>query len=160
MERFLLGEKLQNEEKTGEHLVRIFNLLKTRGDIAITDKDSHFNKTEIQLIGEIVLANREKRKIFASQLAQKLCVTRSAVSHVVNRLERRGAIRRVKSEEDKKVEYVELTPRFIGRYKEDLENIFAFVGDLVGEFGEEKFNTMCDLFESFVALANAKAKHL
>ena len=58
------------------------------------------------------------------------------------------------------MEYVELTPRFIGRYKEDLENIFAFVGDLVGEFGEEKFNTMCDFFESFVALANAKAKHL
>ena len=160
MEKFLLGERLNEQEKTAEYLVRIFNLLKTRGDIAITDKDSHFNKTEIQLIGEIILANREKRKTFSSELAKKLCLTRSAVSHVVKRLERRGAVKCFTSDKDKKVEYVELTPKFIGRYKEDLENIFAFVGGLVAEFGEEKFITMCDLFESFVALAGERAKGL
>ena len=144
------------QETKEKCLEKIFSVLKGKGDFCCSKKKTFFNKTELQLIGELVLAKKQNRRLFSSQLAKILGVTRSAVSHIVNRLEAQGVLVRTVSKKDKKVEYVDVTESFLGEYKEDLQAYLDFTGELVEEFGENNFFTMCELFEKFMELVKSK----
>ncbi|MFQ7077253.1 MAG: MarR family transcriptional regulator [Christensenellaceae bacterium] len=47
------------------------------------------------LLGEVILAGYDGKRIISTQLVARLGVTRSAVSQMVNKLEARGIVRRV-----------------------------------------------------------------
>ena len=148
-----------DERKNEEYLAKIFKLIRSRDEIAFVDRKTHFNKTELRLISEVIAAKAEGKRVISTQLAKRLGVTRSAISQIVNRLEERGVITRVSSNQDKKIAYIELSDTILAEYGEDIENSKRFVGALVDEFGEENFNRLCELTESFVALAKARIKN-
>ena len=85
-------------------------------------------------------------------------MTRSAISQIVNRLEEEGVLIRVADDTDKKIAYIELSEGIMDMYKEDLEIAAQFLGDIVEEFGEEKFDTLCTLFEELKTLMRKKLK--
>ena len=150
---------MMDERKNEEYLAKIFKLIRSRDEIAFADRKTHFNKTELRLISEVIAAKTEGKRVISTQLAKRLGVTRSAISQIVNRLEERGVITRVSSNQDKKIAYIELSDTILAEYGEDIENSKRFVGALVDEFGEENFNRLCELTESFVALAKARIKN-
>lgn len=150
---------MNNERKNEEYLAKIFKLIRSRDEIAFVDTKTHFNKTELRLISEVIATKTEGKRVISTQLAKRLGVTRSAISQIVNRLEERGVITRVSSNQDKKIAYIELSDTILDEYGEDIENSKRFVGALVNEFGEENFNKLCELTESFVALAKARIKN-
>ncbi|QSX06477.1 MarR family transcriptional regulator [Sedimentibacter sp. zth1] len=57
-----------------------------------------------------ILAHNEKMKI--SDLSEKLNLSNSTVSGIVDRLEKQGLVERVRSKEDRRVVYVNITPEF------------------------------------------------
>lgn len=150
------GEKTKNEE----YLAKLFSVIRQRENIVISDKKGHFNNTELRLISEVLSAKYENRRLISTQLAKRLGVTRSAVSQIVNRLEERNVVKRVPDDVDRKIAYVEISEGVLDIYGEDMENVLAFVGNLVNEFGEANFNRMCELFESFITLAQKKIKEV
>ncbi len=150
--------KTYNLGKEEEYLVRIFSLLKKRENIVFNDKKANFNNTELRLLSEIISANYENRRLISTQLAQMLGVTRSAVSQIVNNLENRGVVRRVADEVDRKIAYIEITEGIIEAYGEDVENCKKFVKEVVEEFGEERFFTMCNAYDEFIALGQKRYK--
>ncbi len=149
---------LYTGDKREEYLIKIFRLLTARESFVISGEKTHFNKTEIRLISEVLLASYENRRLFSTQIAKILGVTRSAVSHTVQGLEKKGVIKRVQSDKDKKVDYIEISDEILDLYKADLKKCARFVGDIVEEFGESDFYKMCELYEKFVALAQTKLK--
>ncbi len=145
-----------NKDERQEYLVKIFSLMRVRDNITINDKNTHFKSTEMRLLTEVLFAEYEGKRLISAQLAKLLGITRSAVSQIVNTLESRGVIVRVPDAIDKKIAYVELADGVLDAYKEDLEKACAFVGEVVKEFGKEKFETMCELYTGFAMLVREK----
>ena len=147
---------MNDERRNEEYLTKIFKLIRAREEIVFVDKRTHFNKTELRLISEVVGAQAEGKRVISTQLASRLGITRSAVSQIVNRLEKNGVIKRVSSDKDKKIAYIELSSAILDTYGEDIENSKRFVGAIVEEFGEENFNRLCELTHSFVSLVKKR----
>ena len=59
---------------------------------------------------------------------------------------------------DKKIAFIELSKNIEKRYLEDIAQNLAFIGEVVAEFGEEKFNQMYELFDAFIELAKKRLK--
>jgi DNA-binding MarR family transcriptional regulator len=150
----VVGIDVQNEQ----YLARLFSMMKKRENMLIVDKKVHFNNTELRMICEIMAAKYEGKRLISTQLAKLLGITRSAVSQIVNRLEERGVVKRVDDEVDRKIAYIELSEDIVKLYREDLQQYLACVGAIVQEFGEDKFNTMCDLVEEFNTITQDKLK--
>ncbi|MBQ8322531.1 MAG: MarR family transcriptional regulator [Clostridia bacterium] len=130
--------------------------MRDRESITINDKNTNFKSTEMRLLTQVILAKYEGKRLISAQLAKLLGVTRSAISQIVNVLEARGVVVRVPDSIDKKIAYIELADGVFDAYSEDLEKGCAFADELVKEFGEEKFDTMCELYTNFAALVQKK----
>ena len=154
-EKTFLGVDAKKERR----LARLFSLLHNRDCMMAAEKGAHFNNTELRLIGEVVAAKYEGKRLISAQLAKLLGITRSAISQIVNRLEEEKVLIRVPDEKDKKIAYVELSEGIMDMYKEDLQSAVQFANDVVAEFGEEKFENLCELFEEFKTLMQNQLKN-
>ena len=141
------------KNKSEEHLVKIFSIMRKSDDIVITDVKTRFNKTELRMLREIVGAKAMGERLISTQLAKRLGVTRSAVSQIVNKLEYEGVVKRVPDDVDQKIAYVEITDEILETYSQDIYQCVQFVDRLVEEFGEERFDEMCQAFHDFIDLA-------
>ena len=127
-------------------------MFKKREQTFYSNEKTHFNSTEIRLIGEILSAEDEGKRLISTRLAEILGITRSAVSQIVNKLEQEGVVRRVADDVDRKIAYIEVTEEALDHYGEDLRLCMDYVGGIVKKFGEKKFETMYSLIEEFTAL--------
>ena len=142
--------------KTNKYLIKIFEILKKRDEMILTKESTHFTKKELRLLTEIIYEQNYGRRLISAQLAKRLGLTRSAVSQMVNRLEKQGIVRRVADDVDKKIAYIQINEEVLDAYSEDLEECYRFVDEIVQQFGEDKFNTMHQLFTSFIDFAKLK----
>ena len=147
------------QKQKKDYLAKLFKLMRLQSNMKlITNGKSRFSETELRLLGEILTASYEGRQLIASRLAELLGITRSAVSQIVNKLEKEGVVCRTPSDSDKKIAYVKISDEALDTYNEELQNSVEYVGGLVSEFGEEKFKQMYKLIEEFVQLAQNNCK--
>lgn len=145
-------------ERQEEYLRKLLSLFKARGELAIVDKKTHFNHTEIRMLLEIFTARSENRRVISAELARRLGVTRAAISQMVNNLEAQGIVKRVADDIDRKIAYIEISEGVFELYQSDISKCASFVSGIVEEFGEENFNEMCRLFQAFAALVGEKIR--
>jgi DNA-binding MarR family transcriptional regulator len=129
-------------------------MMKLMGNMTISDQEMRFNNTEMRLIGQILAFRYVGKRLISTQLAQLLGITRSAVSQIVNRMEKVGVLRRVPDSVDRKIAYIELTEDALETYKEDLAVCKVFIGRTVEKYGKEKFNRMVENFVEFFSMLN------
>ena len=144
--------------KNEKNLNTLFEMFRKRESIVFSDRSTHFSNTELHLIGEVLRAKYEGRRLISTQLADMLGITRSAVSQIVNNLEKRNVVKRVADDVDRKIAYIEVTQTMLDDYDEDLKNCMQFIGRVVKEFGDDKFKEMCGLYEEFMALIERERK--
>ena len=149
---------LKMDEKKEEYLAKMFSLLRKHDNIAIADKKTHFNNTELRMLSEIISAKYAGKRLISTQLAKQLGITRSAISQIVNRLEAKGIVKRVADEVDRKIAYIEISDGVLELYGEDIRNCIEFISKLIEEFGEERFDQLCTLYGDFMDLAQKKIK--
>ena len=142
--------KNETNEKSAEYLYKVFALLKRRESIALSDKETHFGNTELRLLFEILMAKYEGKRLISTQLSKRIGVTRSAISQIVNRLEKDGVVKRVADDVDRKIAYIEITEETMAAYERDLRLCQNFLNRVVLNFGEENFNRMTELFDGFI----------
>ena len=107
-------------------------------------------------MNEIVYATGAGERLISTQLADRLGITRSAVSQIVGKLEKDGAIRRLPDEVDKKIAYVELTDEMAAKYKTIVEHYTSFVGKVIAYMGVHKMDKLLTLVDEFrAAVENA-----
>jgi len=136
-----------------EYVDLFFSAIKKKNSILMTDKKTHFNETEMCLIREILEANKKDSRLISTQLANRLGVTRSAISQIVNRLEKAAVVKRVPDSVNKKIYYVELLEGAVEQYNEDLAICGEFITKTVEAFGEEKFALLCKFIQEFSVVA-------
>mgnify|MGYP003307152144 CR=1 FL=1 len=141
---------MNNMLKTNEeYLSEIFSMCKKMERISMMKDKKELNTTELRIVGEIIFAGYEGERLISTQLAKRLCITRSAVSQIVNSLEERGVLKRVADPVDKKIAYVELTDSSMEVYQNAKESAENFVGKIVETFGRDNLEKLLVLSNEF-----------
>lgn len=148
VEKNVLGTQIQKSENE-EYLCKIFSMLKKMENVSIIKEKSALNNTELRLVGEVLFASMNGERLISTQIAKKLCVTRSAISQIVNNLENKGVIKRVPDKVDKKIAFIELTDASLEVYQTAKNLGENFVEDIIKEFGKNKLDQLLSLSESF-----------
>ncbi len=136
-------------EQNEEYFLKIFTLLKMMDRISMLDRQKSFNNSEMRMLSEILSAKREGKRLISTQLADRLSVTRSAISQMVNSLEKREVVKRVPDEVDRKIAYIELTEKALAKYEEEKVLGSEFIGEVVASYGIAKFEKLYALAEAF-----------
>ena len=128
------------------YLNMVFSMLRKKEQISFSTEKTYFSSTEIRLIGEVLSAEYEGKRLISTRIADLLGITRSAVSQLVNKLEAEGVVKRVPDAVDRKIAYIEVTDKVLEKYGEDLKLCLEFVGNIVDKFGVKRFEEMYTLF--------------
>lgn len=132
-----------------EYLSKIFAICKKMERITMLKDKTQLNTTEFRLLWEIILASNEDKRLISAQLAKRLCITRSAVSQIVNNLEKRGIVKRVADDVDRKIAYVELTDSTMEAYLSAKSSAEVQVGEIIRVFGKENMDQLFALADKF-----------
>lgn len=158
------GEKnVFTQEENREYLWKLFSMAKKVENAMTAHKagiyeNTRLNATDIRAISEILYAKGEGRKLISTQIASRLGVTRSAVSQIVNKLEKARIFRRVPDAVDRKIAYVDFTEEAEERLAELVNEYGEFVGAVVAKFGESRFEELLTLVNEFSIAVNTVKK--
>lgn len=137
----------------------VYKLVKKLASVKIFDHGFMFNNTEIQMMKEIVRVKEEGGRIISSRLAKELGITRSAVSQMVNKLEKQNIVMRVPDERDKKIAYIELSSDANVVYEDIKGRISAVMSEILAKLGEEKVRGFLEFASEFVDVFEKAVEH-
>ena len=135
---------------TGEtYLGKIQNMTRTMQNVVFVRGKKSFNNSEMRMLEEIVAADKNGERLMSTELADKVGVTRSAISQMVNRLSAKGLVKRVPDDVDKKIAYIELDGKAKEMYLAQRKKMGEVVNKVINDFGVDKANQMIKLVEEF-----------
>lgn len=135
---------------TGEtYLGKIQNMTRTMQNVVFVRGKKSFNNSEMRMLEEIVAADKKGERLISTELADKVGVTRSAISQMVNRLSAKGLVKRVPDDVDKKIAYIELEGKAKEMYLAQRKKMGEVVNKVINDFGVDKANQMIKLVEEF-----------
>ena len=143
--------------ETNKLMQDIYSICKKLDDIKIFYHAVPFNNTEMQMIREIVLVKESGEHIIASSLAKKLGITRSAVSQIVNKLEKNNIIKRFPDPMDKKVAFIELSENAVSVYEETKRRVNVFLEQVVEKKVENFIKGANEFIDAFEEVVNPNA---
>ena len=133
---------------TGEtYLGKIQNMTRTMQNVVFVRGKKSFNNSEMRMLEEIVAADKKGERLISTELADKVGVTRSAISQMVNRLSAKGLVKRVPDDVDKKIAYIELDGKAKEMYLAQRKKMGEVVNKVINDFGVDKANQMIKLVE-------------
>ena len=135
---------------TGEaYLGKIQAMTRKLQNVVFVKGKKSFNNSELRMLEEIVAADKKGERLISTQLADKVGVTRSAISQMVNRLSEKGLVQRVPDDVDRKIAYIELTGNAKELYNAQRKRLGEVVAKVVADFGADKANQMLKLVDEF-----------
>ena len=140
--------------ESGKYLNKLILTVKFMEGIDILPASVNLSQTEFRLIREIVMEREAGNKIISSELARRLNITRSAVSQIVTKLEKRGIVERTASPTDRKIFYVVLSESSLNVFHGMCDEANKLVNRVVEEFGKEKTDQLIELYEEFASAFN------
>ena len=104
-----------------EYLVSFFNIVREIESINMFEQKSKLSGTEFRMLREIILEREKGKDIISSELSRRLGITRSAVSQIVTKLEKKNIVKRTASDTDRKIAYVRLSDHALALFSEQCE---------------------------------------
>ena len=138
--------------ESGKYLNKLILTVKFMEGLNMLPESANLTQTEFRLIREIVMEREAGKQIISSELARRLGITRSAVSQLVTKLEKRGIVKREASPTDHKIFYVVLSESSLAVFKQQCEEANKLITRVVGEFGKDKTDKLIELAEEFAAV--------
>ena len=107
--------------------------------------------SEMELLGILYLStNEEKHALSASELSTMLNITPAGVTHLINPLEKKGFIERIKDPTDRRVVLVGFTEKGNQIGELVIEKFTERLAGLVDHLGEKNSKTLIQLISSVV----------
>lgn len=135
-----------------QYLVKLFCITKSMEGLEIFSEAQKLSRTEFRLIREILLERENGNSIIASELARRLGVTRSAISQIVTKLEKRGIVLREDSPTDKKIAYIRLSDYALGVFEEQCKFANAVIEEVIEKIGPEKMDALIEGYTEFASI--------
>jgi DNA-binding MarR family transcriptional regulator len=92
--------------------------------------------------------------VTAGQLSAMTGLTTGAITHILDRLERRQIIERVRDTSDRRKIFVRVIPQSLEPLLPQYEAIGKAFTDLVDQYSDEELQLICDYMEKASAVAN------
>ncbi|WP_130806277.1 MarR family winged helix-turn-helix transcriptional regulator [Senegalia massiliensis] len=139
--------------------ISIVKLLKNVMDTMkrnIEDEFKEMNLTGPQgmLIG--ILSKYEEMKI--SDISQKMGLSNSTVSGIVDRMEKQGYIERIRSKEDRRVVHVKITPSFKKKSKNHFSKVENKIDDIIKNGTKEEIEKIYEGLETLKKVLDRNEK--
>ena len=144
-----IQKPITSTEENKVYLRKVFAMMRSMENAMESHRQEDYSNTEIRLMNEIVYAAGEGERLISTRLADRLGITRSAVSQIVSKLEKDGMVRRIHDETDKNIAYVEVTEKAMESYEVVIEEYADFVGKVIVHMGVAKLNKMLALVDEF-----------
>ncbi len=144
--------------ENGKYLNKLILTVKFLEELNMLPANANLTQTEFRLIREIVVEREAGNQIISSEIARRLNITRSAVSQLVTKLEKRGIVKRMASPTDRKIFYVVLSESSLAVFKRQCDEVNELINRVVEEFGQDKIDRLIELSEAFAALFNKLRK--
>jgi DNA-binding MarR family transcriptional regulator len=137
--------------------LRAFKLLKQVMSEMRQNMERQFQEMNItgpqgMLVG--MLAHYGEMKI--SDLSEKLSLSNSTVSGIVDRLEKQGKVERTRSEEDRRVVYVNITEEFKKSTKDHFKHFERKFESMMSKATSEELDTILQGLETLRTVLNRK----
>ena len=138
--------------ESGKYLNKLILTVKFLEELNMLPANANLTQTEFRLIREIVMEREAGNQIISSEIARRLNITRSAVSQLVTKLEKRGIVKRVASPTDRKIFYVVLSESSLAVFKQQCDEVNELINRVVEEFGQDKIDQLIELSEGFAVV--------
>lgn len=135
-----------------EYLIKIFQIAKNMESLGLFRGEAVLSKTEFRLLREIIMEGEKGKDIISSELARRLGITRSAISQLVTKMERRGIVQRVESPSDKKIAYIRLSDKAYATFEEQCRQANAVMERITAEYGEERLKQLISAYDEFASV--------
>lgn len=135
-----------------KYLNKLIETVKYMEGLNMLPASVNITQTEFRLIREIALEREAGRNIISSELARRLNITRSAVSQLVNKLEKRGIVERASSPTDRKIFYVILTESALEVFQRQCDEANKLFEYVVEKFGKSNIDKLIELYEEFATV--------
>lgn len=119
-------------------LHEVMKLLKTKMNKHLED----YGITVPQSMILRILGKSGKMKI--SDLSSKMSLSNSTVSGILDRLEKQEIVERTRSEEDRRIVYVSLSPKFEKIHQNFHKQMEEYVKNMIGEGSPDEINTIIE----------------
>ncbi|HYE82027.1 MAG TPA: MarR family transcriptional regulator [Clostridia bacterium] len=141
--------------------LKVLKLMKQATNSLKHNVMEHFREMQLtapqgMLIG--ILAHHDKMKV--SDLSEKLGLSNSTVSGIIDRLEKQGFVERVRSEEDRRVVYISLSPDFRKSSKEHNNVIGKMLDDVMNKATPEELDSIMKGLETLNRLIDSRKGEL
>lgn len=100
---------------------------------------------------------RQYQPCTSSALSKSFYVEKSAVTAIINRLEKKGFIQRLRSDEDRRVVYLQLTEEGERFHQECSERVNQMLSKIIAQFDTEEIESFMGTYEK---LKNSLEKQL
>lgn len=139
--------------ETNDYVAKFIQILRKVEGLDLFSDSAKLTKTEFRILREIVQEDKKGKGIISSELARRIGVTRSAISQIVNKMEKRGIVKRVSAPNDKKIAFIQLSESTRGVYEEQCKQADDMLKQIVAVYGKENmenFISSCnELIETF-----------
>lgn len=136
--------------KTQRYKARMLAILEKMGKCTFLNTGIATNAGEEKLLHVVLLATVNGERVISTEIADRIGLTRSAVSQIVTKLESRGIVKRVAAEDDKKIAYIEFTEQSKERIAAQDSQCSNFFKRISSEFGDESIEKILGLYEDFI----------
>ncbi len=152
---------MKNEIELNGYLVRFLSIVQGLDAARLFSEVSKLTKTEFRILREILVEQQKGGHIISSELARRVGVTRSAISQIVSKLEERDVLVRSDAPDDKKIAYVEFSPKAYDLFNKECARVNTIMEKVVNEVGERKMETWlaeCDEIIETVRRVNTETQ--
>lgn len=139
--------------------ISIVKTLKQIGDYIkenVKEEFAEMNLTGSQGMVVGTLAHNGEMKI--SDISKKMGLSNSTVSGIIDRLEKQGFVERVRSEEDRRIVLVRITPEFKKKSKKHFTAINKKIDIIMNEASREDIDKIIDGLNILKELIDKNAK--
>lgn len=147
--------------KVNKNAKNLFEVIKKFRRITRSDnflKDMNFN--EVMVCGLLMKTEQDNGDAFmqAKDLSEKMKISRPALNNVLNKLEDKGFIERVRKKEDRKAVFIKLTKKSYEIYNQEQERMVSFMNKIVNKLGDEDTVQLINLLEKFYMIMEEEVK--
>ncbi|MGK0465278.1 MarR family winged helix-turn-helix transcriptional regulator [Clostridium sp.] len=140
--------------------IKIFRSLKRVGHMLKSSMGKHFNEMNLtgpqgMMMG--ILSHDGEMKI--SDLSEKIGLSNSTVSGIIDRLEKQGLVERTRSNEDRRVVYVNISDEFKKNSKTNFCKIEKTFEDIMKKATDEEISSILEGLDTLEKLMDKQSNH-
>ncbi|HEY8909557.1 MAG TPA: MarR family transcriptional regulator [Desulfosporosinus sp.] len=134
---------------------KIYQAMQKFQKLGVTSKFAgELPRSEIMMLKMINLDTSQNEGVTISTLSERLEISKSAVSQMINVLEDKGYVERITTKNDRRIVYVRLTESGEQSLEKSLQSLLKHLNQVFDKMGEEDTETLLELLNKLYIIVS------